>query len=149
MKILFEENEFTSNELLNYLKAAYRLKINGSAFSHHNINNWIRNGKIPEAYGNHKILNVEISKAFCNRRILTIDGLTRDVLDDLHLLRKAKKFPPIKRIRKQRTELYFQILAKAGKQYTKKTKELSTLPNNWKQLGIKPNQLRRRKSQLL
>jgi hypothetical protein len=67
MKILFEENEFTTNELLNYLKAAYRIQINGTPFSHYNINNWIRNGKIPEAYGNHKISNVEISKAFYNR----------------------------------------------------------------------------------
>lgn len=144
MNIEFEDNEFTSRELLNYLKRAYGSQINGAPFSAYNINNWIRIGKIPTAYGDHRILKVVITPEFNNYRVITIEGLTRDILSDLGLLGfklKPEKTAKAKRPRKHRTPFYYQTLKKLGKQYTRKT--LSILPENWKQVGIKANQLAR------
>jgi hypothetical protein len=142
MNIQFEDNEFTSCELLKYLKEAYGLQINGAPFVAYTINNWIRYGKIPMAYGDHKILKVVNIEQFSNAKVLTLEGLTRDTLDDLQFL-KIKSFserlPKTKRPRKHRTRFYYQLLEKVGKQYTKKT--LSILPDDWKQIGIKSNQL--------
>jgi hypothetical protein len=142
MNIQFENNEFTSCELLKYLREAYGLQINGSPFVAYTINNWIRYGKIPMAYGNHKILKVENILQLSNVKVLTLEGLTRDTLDDLQFL-KIKSFserlPKTKRPRKHRTRFYYQLLEKNGKQRTKN--KLSVLPNEWKQLGIKSNQL--------
>jgi hypothetical protein len=144
MNIEFEENEFTSHELLDYLKRAYGSQINGAPFSAYNINNWIRIGKIPMAYGDHRILKVVVTPEFNNYRVITIEGLTRDILSDLELLGfnlKSGNTVKTKRPRKQRTQFYFQTLKKLGKQYTRKT--LSILPENWKEVGIKANQLAR------
>jgi hypothetical protein len=144
MNIEFEDNEFTSHELLNYLKGAYGSQINSAPFSAYNINNWIRIGKIPTAYGDHLILKVVVIPEFNNYRVITIEGLTRDILSDLDLMELkliSEKIAKTKRPRKYRTEFYFQTLKKMGKQYTRKT--LSILPENWKEVGIKSNQLAR------
>jgi len=142
MKIEFSDNEFTFHELLKYMKEAYGSQISGAPFLAYNINNWIRIGKIPMAYGDHRILKVEKVKEFSNAKVLTLEGLTRDTLDDLHLFEfkpTYEELPKTKRPRKHRTQLYYQILEKVGKQHTKKT--LSILPTQWKLAGIKPNQL--------
>ena len=144
MNIEFEDNEFTSHELLDYLKKAYGSQINGAPFYAYNINNWIRIGKIPTAYGDHKILKVVTIPEFNNHRVITIEGLTRDILNDLDLMEfklKSEKITKTKRPRKHRTTFYFQTLKKLGKQYTRKT--LLILPENWKEVGIKTNQLAR------
>jgi hypothetical protein len=144
MNIEFEDNEFTSHELLDYMKGAYGSQINGAPFSAYNINNWIRMGKIPTAYGDHRILQVVITPEFNNYRVITIEGLTRDIKDALDLMEfksQSGKAVKTKRPRKHRTTFYFQTLKKLGKQYTRKT--LSVLPKNWKEVGIKSNQLAR------
>jgi hypothetical protein len=146
MNIQFDDNEFTSIELMKYLKAAYGVQINGVSFSTYNLNNWIRMGKLPEAYGGHKIEKVAYVKSFASKRVLTLDGLTRDILNDIYLLENkipTKRTAKTKLPRKHRTGLYFQILEKAGKQYTIRTKEQSTIPEDWKLAGIKSNQLAR------
>ena len=144
MNIEFENNEFTSHELLDYLKRAYGSQINGAPFSPYNVNNWIRIGKIPTAYGDHRILKVVTIPEFNNYRVITIEGLTRDILGELGLLElklKSEKISKARRPRKHRTQFYFQTLKKLGKQYTRKT--ISILPENWKGVGIKSNQLAR------
>ena len=143
MNIEFEYNEFTTHELMQYIKAAFGTQINGAAFSPTNISNWLRHKKIPEAYGGHKITSIKSITGISNVHVLTLEGLTRDVLDNLDLLRhtNAKPVPKLKQARKQRTPFYYQILEKAGKQYTRKTKQLATIPQTWKTIGIKQNQL--------
>jgi hypothetical protein len=144
MNIEFEDNEFTSHELLDYLKRAYGSQINGAPFSAYNINNWIRIGKIPMAYGDHQIIKVVVAPEFNDNRVITVEGLTRDILSDLGLLGfhlKSKKTVRTKRPRKHRTQFYYQTLKKLGKQYTRKT--LTILPENWREVGIKANQLAR------
>jgi hypothetical protein len=144
MNIEFGNNEFTTHELLDYLKKAYGSQINGAQFSAYNINNWVRIGKIPTAYGDHRILKVVIIPEFNNYRVLSIEGLTRDILSDLGLMGfklRSEKTAKTKRPRKHRTQFYYQTLKKLGKQYTRKT--LSILPENWKEVGIKANQLAR------
>jgi hypothetical protein len=144
MNIAFEDNEFTTHEILKYLKRAYGSQINGAPFSAYNINNWIRISKIPTAYGDHRILQVVTSPEFGNHRVITIEGLNRDIINDLSFLEfnpQSAEKSKAKRSRKQRTTFYFQTLEKLGKQYTKKT--MSILPGNWKEVGIKANQLAR------
>ena len=142
MEIQFKENEFTFHELLHYLKKAYGCQINGAPFSAYNVNNWIRAGKIPMLYGDHRILNVVKTPEFGGLKVFTLEGLTRDTLEDLHLIQVESfrnELPKIKRPRKHRTRLYYKILERNGKQYTKKT--ISMLPDQWKLAGIKGNQL--------
>ena len=141
MQIEFSDNEFTCSDLLRYLRTCFGLQINGSPFTIHTINNWIRIGKIPMLYGDHRILRVEIFPKLNGLKVLTIEGMTRDLLVDLHLLepKPFKPLPKTMRVRKHRTKLYYQILEKHGKQNTKKT--LSMLPDSWKLMGIKYNQL--------
>jgi hypothetical protein len=81
MNINFEDNEFTFCELLKYLKEAYGLQINVSPFVAYTINNWIRNGKIPTAYGDHKILKAENIAQSSNAKVLTLEVLPRDTLE--------------------------------------------------------------------
>jgi hypothetical protein len=154
----FEDNEFTSWEILEYLKNVYGTQINGSPFKNINIQNWIRIRKLPDAYGGCKIIKTTRYKELYNLLVLTIDGLRRSELTEvvgsvsafketLNKRRAIDKIPFSKKPRKQRTKLYYQILKKAGKQYTKKTLKQATLPEDWKSAGIKGNQrtLRRNK----
>ena len=53
--------------------------------------------------------------------------------------RRAKTSFP----RKHRTKLYYDILKKAGKYPKYVTKTLEILPDNWREIGIKQNQLAR------
>lgn len=140
----YSSDEFTVAELLEYMKAAYGATIRQSEFTYQILDTWIRNKKVPDIYGGHKILKVVKTT---HTRVLTIKDLDRSILDDLDVLREmCKKKPalPSQRPHKQRTALYFQLLG--SKNQTKKTLEASTLPDNWKELGIKPTQLSRRAS---
>jgi hypothetical protein len=153
MKIQFQENEFTRTDILQYLTKAYGRQLNGNRFSIHNLNNWARVGKIPNLYGGHRILQVDTYPIGKGIKIYTLEGLTRDIVKDVDLL--PNKTPLTKRVdkrtlpRKHRTQYYYDILAKHGKQYTRRTLSDSILPDNWKEIGIKQNQLRQRKKMAL
>ena len=150
MKVVFQENEFTRADILEYLTKAYRRQINGNRFSAYNLNNWARVGKMPNLYGGHRILKVEKYPIGRGIKIYTLEGLTRDIAKDVDLLQNKFPLNP-KRVdkrtlsRKFRTQYYYDVLAKHGKQYTRKTLPDSILPDNWKEVGIKQNQLRQRK----
>jgi hypothetical protein len=148
----FENNEFTSWEILEFMKNVYGAQINGSPFTNWNVQNWIRMRKLPELYGGHRIIKTERFKELNNLLVLTIENLHRCELTDLvgylpdfkETLNKRRAVDKIaynKKPRKQRTGLYYQILAKAGKQYTKKTIKQATLPEDWAGAGVKGNQL--------
>ena len=47
--------------------------------------------------------------------------------------------------RKHRTKLYYDILKKAGKLPKYATKTLEILPDNWREIGIKQNQVAKRR----
>jgi hypothetical protein len=85
--------------------------------------------------------------------VLTIEGLNRaegenlvGALSDYQKAnsheRKQGNIAKQTRPRKQRTLLYYQILDKAGKQYTKKTLKAATLVKYWKESGSKRNQIK-------
>ena len=143
MDIQFECNEFTTHELMQYIKAAFGKQINGAPFGPTNLSNWLRMKKIPEAYGAHRITSIKAITGISNVRILTVEGLTRDVLEHLDLLANGSTgpLPRMKRPRKQRTPFYYQVLEAAGQQYTRKTKVTATLPPSWNAIGIKQAQL--------
>lgn len=141
MNIEYTANEFTISEVLDYLKAAFGYQINGSPFKSHNIHNWIRLRKLPDAYGGYKIQDVINVKGIS--KVIVLEGLNREILGELQMLSRTPiiELPQSKKPRKQRTKLYYESLEKAGKQYTRKTKKLATISNQWKAAGIKPNQL--------
>lgn len=155
MTYSFAANEATSWEVLEYLKRAYGVQINGTPFSIYNLNNWIRMKKLPEAYGGYKILAVTRYKELGNLMVLTLEGWNRmdveDLVDSLtdfdttrSQRRKKDVSPKAVRPRKHRTDFYYQLLEQAGKQYTKKTLKAATLPKYYKEAGIKANQLKRK-----
>lgn len=151
--IRMESNQLTTRELFNYMKLAYGKQINGSPFTYNLITMWMRVGAVPTAYGGYKVVNIEKYQNF-NMSVLTLEGFDRSILDDIHLVAKPQvDIPAVSRPRKQRTKLYYEILKKNRKLFTRKTLEASTLPNNWRELGIKPNQLagvhRKKKSKQL
>jgi hypothetical protein len=148
----FEDNEFTSWEILEFLKNVYGMQVNGSPFTQ----NWIRIKKLPDFYGGHKIIKTERYKELNNLLVLTLENLNRSQLTDLvgclsdfrETLNKRRAIDRIaynKKPRKQRTHLYYQILCKANKQYTKKTIKQATLPDDWKGAGVKGNQTAHRR----
>jgi hypothetical protein len=148
----FEENEFTSWELLQYLKKAYGHQLNGAPFTATNVCNWRREGKLPDLYGGYKIVAENRYKELGNLLVITLDGFTRtmmeqmvgdplaDMAETVNRQRKADVVPKAKRPRKQRTKLYYSLLPKS-KQTTKATLSDSTLPNYWKEAGGKRNQI--------
>lgn len=144
MNIKFEENEFTTQELLCFLRSAYVIQINGKPFTGAVIRNWIEIKHFPLAYGGYQIVSNILYKQYGNMRVLTLEGITRKEMiemagsqDGNNKLQAVSLTKP----RKQRTKLYYQILQSAGKQYTKKKLSVSTLPLYWKEAGIKKNQL--------
>lgn len=150
MTIKFSENEFTTAELLHFLRIAYSTQINGKPFTAATIRNWIRINHFPAAYGGYRIVSTKIYKQLGGIRVLDIEGLTRSQVEEMiGSLHKAecndnkieKGISKNLRPRKQRTKLYYQTLEAAGKQYTKKTLEQATLPKYWKEVGIKRNQM--------
>ena len=152
MRYEFAQNEFTSWDILEYLRLIYGTQINGSPFTSGNIQNWIRSGKLPEFYVGYKIAHTERYKEQGNLLVITVEGLSREQLIEIagslsnyaetsNRRRKADVIPKIKRPRKLRTQLYYKTLEKIGKQSTKRTLNNCILPNNWKESGIKANQL--------
>ena len=151
MEYQFEDNEFTSWDILEFLKNVYGAQVNGSPFTNINIQNWIRNKKLPEFYGGHRIIKTDRYKELNNLLVLTLENLNRSELTELvgclsnfretlNMRRAVDKIDYNKKPRKLRTGLYYQILKKAGKQYTKKTIKRATLPECWKAAGVKANQ---------
>lgn len=55
MKIILEENEYTIQMLINKLNKFYGAKRDGKKFDHHDINVYMRRGKLPEIYGGNPI----------------------------------------------------------------------------------------------
>ena len=144
MKIEFEDNEFTTHELLSFLQLAYVRQFNGKPFTGATIRNWIEIKHFPIAYGGYKIVSNILYQQYGNLRVLIVEGLTRkDVVAMVGSFQSnLKKETATKNSlpRKQRTKLYYQILERAGKQYTKNKLAESTLPLFWKEAGIKKNQ---------
>lgn len=149
MTIRFLENEFTTLELVYFLKKAYKTQINTKPFTAAVIRNWIRIKHFPAAYGGYKIISTKVYKEYGSIRTLMIDGLTRVDVEDMigsfkdlygNIKVEINSWKELKP-RKQRTKLYYDILDAAGKQYTKKTLKRSTLPLYWKAAGIKRNQI--------
>jgi hypothetical protein len=127
------DNQFTSSELSSFLKKMYGAKISQGPFLAGDVHRWATEGKMPEAYGGHKLEAAMMSGVM----IFTVEGLNRE---DYGFLKRTK-VSPARKINKRkdrrppRTELYNKI-AKVKFPET-------TLPNNWKEVGIKGNQLRR------
>lgn len=138
----YANNDLTSGELLEFVIAAFGCQINGKPFKSYHVNNWIRLGKIPDVYGGFKILNVEDIKGLRNCKVLVLDGLTRSILEDIQNIaaQTSDETHIINRPRKQRTRLYYEMLEKVSKQYTRKSKEAATISDQWKVIGIKRNQ---------
>src|ERR1035437_549546 len=148
MTIQLEENEFTTKELLHFLRIAYNTQINGKPFTVPIIRNWIRMKHFPAAYGGYRIVSTKIYKQLGGIRVLDIEGLTRKEVEEMigslndNTNIKINVLPiKNKKPHKQRTKLYYKILEAAGKQYTKKTLKQATLPLYWKEAGIKRNQM--------
>lgn len=153
MTVKFEDNEFTTADILEYLKRAYGCAINGQPFRLHNMSPWMREDvmKLPDIYGGNKILKVERLARLNNTVILTVEHLSREdieaALGSLEDVEKAfnnkrkqdAKIDKRKLPRKQRTALYYEILGK--KNQTKRTLKESTIPTNRKEMGIKNHQL--------
>lgn len=152
MKVEFEENEFTTQELLFFLEAAYTSQLNGKPFTGAIIRNWIRIKHFPAAYGGYRIISDNLYRQFGNTRVLAVEGLTREeVLEMIGPFQnqgnsEKQSFAKKRMPRKLRTKSYYEILKAAGKQYTKTTLEQSTLPLYWKEAGIKKNQLINKKA---
>ena len=119
------------------------------------MNRWIEIGNIPEAYGGNKILKTQLYKQLGDLCILTIENLSREdieytygSLDDYEIVHTKKRKVPVipynKKPKKIRTELYYQLAG--SKDNTKKLKGKSVLPNNWKELGIRSDQLIKKKN---
>jgi hypothetical protein len=147
MDIKFEQNEFTTSDLLEYLRRGYGSQISGAGFSIHNINVWVRIGKIADAYGGNKILRVDRYKEFGNIRILTIEHLNRSDIEFaygafgrfMETLNKARAKPPKTRKQKLRTEFYYQILGGRGRR-----SKAIVIPDKYKEVGIRENQFKGR-----
>lgn len=136
------DNEFTSGEIMQYMKAAYGRQLNGNSFQHYMIKTWSQAGRIPDIYGGHKIEGYRVGAI----TIWMIEGLSRDILQHLDELRSQLKSKEIEvkedrrqRPRRQRTAFYYQMLGKRNQSIM--TREDSVLPFNWKQLGVKSTQL--------
>lgn len=147
MKYEFGSNEFTSWDLLEYLQRAYGTQVSGQPFTIHNINVWIRMKKIADAYGGNKILRVDRYGELENLRILTIEHLDREDIEAVlgklsefkETLNKSRASTPRRRKQKLRTDLYYQLLG--GRE--KRSKAIA-IPDNYKEMGIKENQFKRR-----
>lgn len=135
------DNQLTTRELFQYVKAAYGKQVNGNEFTYSTVNTWLRNKAVPVAYGGHKITDIEKREEF-NMSILTVTNFDRSILSGVKDMPKPPPpLPKVSRARKQRTKLYYEILEKAGKQTTVKTLKDATLPDDYLELGIRKNQL--------
>ena len=154
MTYSLEPNEISSTELLELLSRLYGTQLNGSPFSSWCVHNWIRIKSVPQAYGGYKIKDATRYKSLGNLLVLTLDGFSREEMESIvgsldgyeqthNGLRKIKE--QRRKPHKHRTKLYYQILGKSGKQWTKKTLNECTLPQYYVEAGIKQNQLSQRK----
>jgi hypothetical protein len=147
MKFEFESNELIAWDLLEYMQRAYGAQISGQPFTTHNINIWIRMKKLPDAYGGNRILRVDRYKELENLRVLTIEHLNREDIEAVYgslsqfkeTLNKRRAKPSKARKQKLRTELYYQLLGSRGKR-----SKAITIPDNYKEMGIRENQFKRR-----
>ena len=78
MVYIFEQNESILAELLKYLIAAFGCQLNGNCFSNQLLHRWIDLKKIPEIYGDHKIITINKYEKLGNLLILTIGCLDRE-----------------------------------------------------------------------
>lgn len=122
MKIEFEENEFTTQELLSFLQLAYVRQLNDKPFSGATIRNWIEIKHFPLAYGGYKILSNISYEQYGNMRVLVLEGITRKEIAEMVGSFQANNIKEIvfrnKAPRKQLTKLCYETLQAAGKQHT-------------------------------
>lgn len=139
MDIVYKDNEITTRELVNYFTQLYGRKFNGSRFILQNIIAWIRNGKIPEAYGGYTILHKEKRKGSSHTVVTLGDSFSREDMEYIKEIKLQLPELPKEGNKPRRTKLYYQLLKKPipDSRYL--------LPDNWKALGIKDNQLVSRK----
>lgn len=139
MTIVYKANEATTRELTNYFNKMYGSKLNGSRFTIENISTWIRLGKIPDCYGGYPILHKEKKKGSSHTVLTLGDSFNREDMD--YVMSGKVQFPQLPKEEKKprRTRYYYQLLKKPipDSRYL--------LPDNWKALGIKGNQLVSRK----
>ncbi len=145
-----QDNQFTISELLAYLKKVYGSKLNGSEFTLENVLAWLVIGHMPECYGGHLISSIRMS----GMRVLMINGLSREDMQyiDQAIQKSAqvkslleahdvihghtttiKTLAPSEIPKARRTRLYYQT--------AKLPVPKDVLPDNWRALGIKANQL--------
>lgn len=150
MTYCFDDNEFSKWDLLEYVSRAYGTQISGEPFSIHNVNVWIRVKKLPDAYGGNRILDVIRYNQLDGLTMIHIDQLSRSDIEAVYgklseftrALNHSRAVTPRlkgKGKRKQRTELYHQILK------DRKSLQKPAIPNNYKELGIKENQFKNKK----
>lgn len=147
MQMVLDDNEFTNDQLLEYMKKAYGTQINGNPFGLNILNRWIERGNIAQAYGGNKIEKVVRLEDAGNIRIITVRNLSKSDIESfygslndyektLNKKRAVQKIHGSKKPRKLRTELYYQLLG--SRNTTIKTKVI--LPSNYKELGITSKQ---------
>lgn len=133
LELPLADNQFTANELLVYMDRVYGSKVAQTKFTNNDLFLWFQLGKIPEAYGGNRI-DLSIMSGV---GIYEVEGLTREDLRYVRTIpapihkrpdRKHKDAP-------RRTKLYYKI--------TGKVEPANILPDNWRQLGIRGNQLQR------
>lgn len=148
MTYQFASNEFIVADILEYMRRAYGRKVDGSIFTTYNVDSWLSTGKIPDAYGGNKILDITHYKELGQLKVITIEHLDRNDIEAIYgslsdfrlTLNKRRAREPKARKRKVRTELYYQILGKKSQ-----AKNPIMLPNDYRAKGIKENQLIKQK----
>lgn len=148
MIFTFEQNEFTTWDLLEYMERAYGAQVSGQPFTIYNVNVWIRMKKLPDAYGGNRILHDDRYKELGNLRVITIAHLNREDIEAAYgtlgrfteALNKSRAQTPRIRKQKLRTELYYRQLGSRGR----KGKAIA-IPDNYMMVGIKENQFKRRR----
>lgn len=144
MTYQLETDEFTTWTLLEYLKLAFGAQVNGRAFTVNLLLHWIRDEKIPESYGGHRIYQVQRHKELYNMCTFRVEHLDRHEiaammgrLDEYAThLNKRRVAETKKRGRKKvRTEFYYQQLPERKRRGT-------VVPDNYAELGITKRQLK-------
>lgn len=144
MTYQLESDEFTTWTLLEYLKLAYGVQINGRSFTVHTVLNWVAALKMPDSYGGHRIYQVQRHKELYNMMTFRVEHLNRhDIADMLGKLdqyatqlNKRRVAETKKKGRKKvRTEFYYQQLPVRKRRGT-------VVPDNYAELGISKRQFK-------